>query len=205
MYCVASGQYHVCKFDIVSTNSPKAFTHVNARNQAKFVQRHVYLIKDKTECNVMHNLAIVSTGARVASCEGDTTADIECKLANGFKIITCLSDCQPDEIKISEVDFYSDQDQDAVKVTVEADAMPPLHASQRTTHYCLSKVGVHTDNAVNCVAESAVTRDKDQCECKSRCAFSSTGRVETTDSLLPLSEQQLIDRSRQNSVCNGGI
>ena len=37
---------------------------------------------------------------------------------NCFKIITGLSDCQPDEIKIPEVDFYSDQDQDAVKVTV---------------------------------------------------------------------------------------
>ena len=79
LYCVASGQYHVCKFAIAPTNSPKAFAHVNARNQAKFVQRHVYLIKDKTECNAMHNLAIVSTGARVASCEGDATASIECK------------------------------------------------------------------------------------------------------------------------------
>ena len=47
----------------------------------------------------------------------------------GLKITTGLSDCQPDEIKIPEVDSYSDQDQDAVKVTFKADAMPPLHAS----------------------------------------------------------------------------
>ena len=36
--------------------------------------------KEKTECNAMHNLAIISTGAQVASSEGDATANIECKL-----------------------------------------------------------------------------------------------------------------------------
>jgi len=47
---------------------------------------------------------------------------------SGLKITTDLSDCQPDGIKIPEIDFCSDQD--AVKVTVKADAVPlPITAT----------------------------------------------------------------------------
>ena len=53
---------------------------------------------------------------------------------SGIKITTSLNDCQPDEIKIPEFEFYFDQNHDAVKATVEANAMQPLYAFQRTTH-----------------------------------------------------------------------
>jgi hypothetical protein len=50
------------------------------------------------------------------------TCSNEAFTKSGFKITTDLSDCQPDGIKIPEIDFCSDQD--AVKVTVKADAVP---------------------------------------------------------------------------------
>merc|ERR1719262_925545 len=99
-------------------------------------------------------------------------------------------------------------------LTLEEFQALPIRGFVKASERGLAYLGEHEEGevaaSVDWRTKGAVTAVKNQGQCGSCWAFSSTGGTEgqweiATGTLTSMSEQQLVDCSKQNSGCNGGL
>ncbi|KAB7503953.1 Cathepsin K [Armadillidium nasatum] len=95
------------------------------------------------------------------------------------------------------------------EMKVRRGARVPAERLQKKTNLHKSKVGVSAPDSIDWRQYGYVTGVKDQGQCGSCWAFSSTGALEGlnfkyTGNLISLSEQNLVDCVTSNAGCNGG-
>jgi cathepsin L len=101
-------------------------------------------------------------------------------------------------------------------MTLEEFQAMPIRGFASSSTMGLPKVGLHEHNgeelaaSVDWTTKGAVTVVKDQGQCGSCWAFSTTGGLEgaweiASGNLVSMSEQQFVDCSKQNSGCDGGL
>jgi cathepsin L len=100
-------------------------------------------------------------------------------------------------------------------MTLEEFQALPIRGYSTSMKTDLPNLGEHagaawTGSTIDWTTKGAVTAVKDQGQCGSCWAFSTTGGLEgaweiASGNLVSMSEQQFVDCSKQNSGCNGGL
>ena len=106
------------------------------------------------------------------------------------QITTDLSDCQPDGITIPEIDFCSFQD--VVKMTLKLEGFLAPETAILSRVACSPRLSSFKDKSLHPWAFSSIGGLEDSWEV-------ATGQLQS------LSEQQLVDCSKQNCGFNGGL
>ena len=105
------------------------------------------------------------------------------------------------------INQFSDMSQREFKEFVESSK---LHIDRFNQHTLTNTMSGDVPNSVDWREKGAVTGVKNQKQCGSCWAFSTTGSIEgayaiAKGKLVPLSEQQLVDCDKGDNGCNGGI